>query len=62
MWVQAGSKMAKKGFLHTSHLSANPVLPKNEVPHNHSALSNTLSKLKYELTDPYKILRKFIFY
>ena len=31
MWVQVGSKMAEKGFFHTSHLSANPVLPKNKV-------------------------------
>ena len=28
MLVQAGSKMAKKGFFYTSHLSTNPVLPK----------------------------------
>ena len=33
-WV----KNDKKGFLHTSHLSANPVLPKNEALNNHSVL------------------------
>ena len=32
-------KNGKKGFLHTSHLSANPVLPKNEVLNNHSVLT-----------------------
>ena len=39
MWVQVGSKMATKDFFHTSHLSANPVLPKNEVLNSHSALT-----------------------
>ena len=34
-WVKNG----KKGFFHTSHLSANPVLPKNEVLNNHSVLT-----------------------
>ena len=54
-WV----KNRKKRFFHTSHLSANPVLPKNEIFIGHSV---TLSKLKYELTDLHKILQKFIFY
>ena len=31
-WV----KNDKKGFLHTSHRSANPVLPKKEVLNNHT--------------------------
>ena len=34
-WIKNG----KKGFLLTSHLSANPVLPKNEVLNNHSVLT-----------------------
>ena len=50
MWVQVRSKIAKKGFFHTTHLSANPILPKNEVLNNHSVIT-LLSKLKYELTD-----------
>ena len=33
--AHVGSKMTKKGFFHTSHLSANPVLPKNEVLNSH---------------------------
>ena len=35
-WVKNGKK---KVFFHTSHLSANPVLPKNEAPDNHSVLT-----------------------
>ena len=35
--VKNGKK--KKVFFHTSHLSANPVLPKNEVLKNHSGLT-----------------------
>ena len=31
MWVQVGSKMAKKGCFHGSHLTTNPVFPKNKV-------------------------------
>ena len=50
MWVQVGSKMAKKVFSHSSHLSANPVLPKNEVKKNFMApfygLGSTASRLE----------------
>ena len=35
-WKKIGSKMEKKRFFHTSHLSANPVLPKNEIFISHS--------------------------
>ena len=34
-WV----KNSKKGFLHTSHLTTNPVLPKIEVLNSHSVLT-----------------------
>ena len=38
--AHVGSKMAKKVFFHTSHLSANPVsCLKNEVLNNHSILT-----------------------
>ena len=59
MWVQVGSKMAKKGSFHTSHLTTNPVFPKNKVRNSQSP--NTPGKLKDELTDLDKILQKFIF-
>ena len=32
-------KNSKKGCFHASHLSANPVLPKNEVLKSHSVLT-----------------------
>ena len=37
--AHVGSKMAKKDFFHTSHLSANPILPKNEVLNSHIVLA-----------------------
>ena len=32
-------KIGKKGFFHTSHLSANPVLPKNKILNSRSVLT-----------------------
>ena len=54
MWVQVGSKMAKKVFFIPQSPFADPVLSENEVLNNHSVL-------KDELTDLHKILQKFIF-
>ena len=56
MWVQVGSKMAKKGCFQTSHINISPVFPKNKVLNSQSP--NTL---KDELTDLHKILQKSIF-
>ena len=56
-WVKNG----KKGCFHTNLLTTNPIFPKNKVL-NSQSLPNTLSKLKDELTDLYKILQKLIFY
>ena len=39
MLVQVGSKMAKKGYFHTSHINHNAVFPKKEVVKNHSLLT-----------------------
>ena len=49
-WVKNG----KKGCFHTSHLTTNPVFPKNKVINSQSP--NTPGKLKDELTDLDKIL------
>ena len=66
LWVQnmgpGWVKNDKKGCFHTSHLTTNPVFPKNKVLSSHSLLPNTLSKLRDELTDLHEILQKFIFY
>ena len=35
-WVKNG----KKGCFHTSHLTTNPVFPKNKVRNSHSLLTN----------------------
>ena len=35
-WVKNG----KKDFFHTSHLTANPVFPKNKVLNSHSLLTH----------------------
>ena len=59
MWVQVGSKMAKKGFFIPTIFQPTQFSSKNKVFNSHSVL--TLSKLKYELIDLRKILQKFIF-
>ena len=59
MWVQVGSKMAKKGFFIPTIFQPTQFSSKNKVFNSHSV--PTLSKLKYELIDLHKILQKFIF-
>ena len=59
MWVQVGSKMAKKVFFIPTIFQPTQFSSKNKVFNSHSV--PTLSKLKYELTDLHKILQKFIF-
>ena len=39
MFVQVGSKMVKKGYFHTSHITHNAVFAKKKVVKNHNLLT-----------------------